>query len=276
VVFVDNGSEDASRGILEKLDGTLKVVDAPGIHVGGVRNRGRDVVESDILVFLDADCVIEPGYFDAVADTLARTDVHVTGCTVDIPDRPHWIEQVWDDLHTKQNDGWVNYLNSGNFVCRAEVFDEIGGFDEALASGEDAEICQRIRASGYRLFEARALRAVHLGNPKTLRGFFRRQVWHGAGALGTFRGEKLDKPFLMTGAHVLSSVAGVVAGLAAGGLWIVLGPLVGTLVIPLAAVGYRTAAARRIPHLPKSVLLYWLYFTGRAVALPRALGLISG
>jgi GT2 family glycosyltransferase len=39
----------------------------------------------------------------------------------------------------------------GDALIRREVLEAVGGYDERLIAGEDAELCSRIRASGYKI-----------------------------------------------------------------------------------------------------------------------------
>jgi GT2 family glycosyltransferase len=275
LVVVDNGSTDGSWEWLQghRPTGSL-VVRLPGATVGALRNHGARLGRGSILAFLDADCLIAPEYLEHACRALDGTPWAAVGSRYALPEHPHWIERTWEALHTPAADGERAYLNSGNLVVRRSAFEAIGGFDPGLESGEDAELGLRLRAAGQRVFENRAVRAVHLGNPRTLGEFFRRERWHGSGALGTARLAKVDKPLLMTLVHVIAIALGT--GLAvlapmgalaraalAAGAW---------FAAPLATVGYRCTAAGRFRGAAGGVLLYALYFTARAVALVRPAG----
>jgi len=161
--------------------------------------------------------VIPGDYFHRAAAVLAAGGADATGSRYALPTDPppRWIERTWHELHWRPGDGYVPYVPAGNFIVSRAAFEAVGGFREALATGEDAELCQRLGAAGYRIYEAQSVVAEHLGNPKTLRAFFRQQVWHGLGQFGTVRRAALDKPVAMTALHGLLTLAGC-AGLALG------------------------------------------------------------
>lgn len=268
IVFVDNGSTDGSVEFLRARCGDrATILRRPDGNVGEVRNVGAAHGTGRFLAFVDADCVVSEDCFERALDVLRRTGADATGSTYALPSDPHWVERTWFRLHTRRVNGYVTHLNAGNFFCRRAAFEDVGGFDPELESGEDAELCQRLDAAGHPIYEAHEVEAVHLGNPKSARDFFAKQRWHGRGALGTFRRNWLDKPLLGTVAHALLLVLGLVALVGAGSWSGVAAATVAWLVVPGAAVVYRMLEVRRWVDPVAAVVLYWLYFAARGVAL---------
>jgi glycosyltransferase involved in cell wall biosynthesis len=270
LILVDNGSTDGSHEfLLEHQGGDTRVLQNVGARVGGLRNFGAANARGKILVFIDADCVIVPDYITQARRVLSVSGADATGCQYALPEQPHWIEQTWADLHRRHQDGAVNYLNAGNFVIRRDVFEALGGFDQNLISGEDAELGARLVEEGFRMHEAQSVRAVHLGNPKSIARFYRQQLWHGLGMLGTTRVSLFDKPILATAAFVLLTILGIVLPIAwpASLLPRLIISIVCVLAVPVAAVAFRVAQGRRSPRFAHGVLLYWVYLAARSRAL---------
>lgn len=269
LVAVDNGSTDGSRGILESFSDDTTIIDCPDGNVGRVRNVGVHSTTGEYVVFLDADCIVAGNYFLAVAASLSKSGAHATGSTVALPESPGWIEQTWSKLHRRQAAGRVSYINSGNFICAREALETVGGFDEALESGEDAELCQRLSEAGFSVYEDPKIVARHLGNPKSLSQFFQRQIWHGAGALGTAKSSRVDKPLTMTIAHACTAIIGIALAAATHSLAGATLGLAGLLAVPIMAVLYRMVNRRTVVNPVSATILYFLYFSGRAVALAK-------
>jgi glycosyltransferase involved in cell wall biosynthesis len=270
LVFVDNGSSDGSYEYLCGLEGDgVRVLRLSGVTIAAVRNHGARLAAGEFLSFLDADCLIGPDYFLDAVDVIRGAGAAATGCEVGIPDDPHWTEASWDHLHFIGRDRSVHYLNSGNFFVDAHVFRQIGGFDEDLVTGEDAEIGSRILRSGGTIYESTRVCAVHLGNPKSLGGFYRRTVWHGLGMFGTVRHQFLDKPTIMTVGHLaLTLTVPLVILLAGWGAWVALvGMAASQVPVPLATVLYRLRQTGRRGHIMRGIFLYWLYYWARIQAL---------
>lgn len=270
LIVVDNGSTDGSYELLlANYAATAQIFQVEDVTIGALRNYGARVASGDYLSFIDSDCVIPQDYFERVASVFASVDAAAVGSMCDLPTPAHWIEKTWHMLHAPVKDGYVNYLNSGNFVVKRAVFERIGGFDETLTTGEDAELGVRLGAAGFKIYESQEIKAIHLRNPKTLRQFVSRQVWHGLGMFGSAKIAWFDKPLLLTFAHLLLTAAGAInlfvswTGLG----WRVVAFAVSLALAPVAAVIYRSIHQRRLQRPLRSILLYWLYLNSRVCAL---------
>ena len=62
LIVVDNGSTDGSQSIAHQF--ADKVIVADHRPVGAVRNVGVNEAVGELLVFLDADCVIDPHWLE--------------------------------------------------------------------------------------------------------------------------------------------------------------------------------------------------------------------
>jgi len=269
-VVADNGSKDGSLAFVKQLPSSnLRFLEVPGVAVGAVRNRAVAVCSGDLLVFLDADCLVDEDYLVNIERVFASGRVDAAGCRYSLPSNPRWIEQAWDLLHLPVVEGVVRYVNSGNFAVRREIFGATGGFDEILRSGEDAEFCARLYRDGWAVTQTTAIRAVHLGNPKSLPDFFRKQLWHGQGALGTARRHPVDRPLLMTLVHWLLLSCALLLALSRSVNPAAKWSLVATapLLAPLATVFYRIYCGGSARAAVPGILLYFMYYSARGMSL---------
>ncbi|MDQ6769386.1 MAG: glycosyltransferase [Gemmatimonadota bacterium] len=277
LLYVDNGSTDgsyeyltsnASSGIavqrLERESGAAR-----RNLSAAARNAGARQARGDFLSFLDADCLVARNYFNEALGVLRSTGASATGCETEAPRERHWIEATWHDLHYVGRDREVHYLNSANFFISRQAFEGVGGFREDLPSGADAEIGQRLTIAGYRIREAPAVGAIHLGNPKSIREFYRRNVWHSLGMFGTVSRRRIDKPTAMMGAHLIAIIAGIVILIDASFSLAVRGliALLLQLAAPATTVAYRASQTGRASRLPEGIILYWLYYWARLQGL---------
>jgi GT2 family glycosyltransferase len=271
LILIDNGSTDGSyeRLLSESASGAT-VCQMGGATIAALRNRGAELARGEYLSFVDSDCLIPQDYLLQAMEVFATVPTDATGCMYDLPPTPHWIEQTWRGLHGRKTDGYVDYLNAGNLIVRKGSFEKVGGFDERLTTGEDAELGQRLQRSGFRVYESSKVSAVHLGNAKTLGEFFRKQVWYALGMFGSFRSTgRVDRPLLMTFAHLGLSLAGLavvfLAPLPLGSRLALLFVLL--MSVPAAAVLYRMLTRAGFYRPLRSLLLYQLYFTARTIAM---------
>lgn len=272
LIVVDNGSTDDSHEVLLREVGEAgTVLRLKRTTVAAARNYGARHATGRYLGFLDADCVVPAGYFARALSVLRETGAAATGGFYRLPADAGWIAETWHALHARVEGAYVETLFGSNFFIARDVFEEVGGFDEGLISGEEPELCQRLISRGYRLYESPELAPVHLRNPKTVKEFWRQQVWHGLGMLGTVRGPGLDRPTLALAAHVVLVVSAGALGLA-GWLeplaWLTAAAIL-ILTVPVASVLYRSARAGRVHSPAAAIALYTLYYFARLAALGR-------
>ena len=264
VIVVDNGSSDATTKLAAAAGG--KVLSMPGGSVGALRNFGATRAQYDNLVFLDADVYLTPEWQDGIGkvlDQLAGGETVVAGSTCGVGVAPGWIEQCW---WTKARPkARHNYINSGHMIVRRSVFFDLGGFDEGLKTGEDAEFCQRKRDARVEILHDATLKVLHEGYPKTVGQFFRRERWHALGDYSAWGLFLKSKPALIAcgqmGLFGLVLVSSIAYGKMAL-LWLypaLVGP------ICLLAAYRRTLGGGSC--LVVNGFLYWVYLVARGVAL---------
>jgi glycosyltransferase involved in cell wall biosynthesis len=270
IVVVDNGSTDNTLAICREY--TDRILSHPELRVGAMRNRGAAAATGQVLAFLDADCVADAGWLTAAEAALSESPC-VTGDSYDIPPNPHWIERAWFAQEHRGRRA-THLIPAGNMIVPRELFLRLGGFDEKLLTGEDAEFCQRA-AQAVPVIADDRLRVVHLGNPKTLKKFISREMWHGMGALGSLRLNWNDKPLFGTVLFLLltvTQIAGLVLAALGRGSGVFWFGTSGVVLLLLATVGYRMRAIRDRGAVPSLALLYYVYYFGRSIALLMLLG----
>lgn len=202
ITVVDNGSTDETVQLTKNFPVNLINTNRGVSHA---RNVGAEQSKGEIIAFIDGDVVIRSGWSKAVTDLVERQGENwnrmVFGSAVEIPDQAVWIEKIWFKS-TGERKQAHNHINSGNMLIARTFFNEIGGFDEKMSSSEDLDLCQRAKLNGGILLEDTAIAAVHLGFPKTLSAFMKRELWHGKGMLGS-QGGLLNNKALMLSIYTL-------------------------------------------------------------------------
>ncbi|MGD2069038.1 MAG: glycosyltransferase [Gemmatimonadota bacterium] len=263
VIVVDNGSMDGTLEIVRRW-GRARILEIPGVTIAALRNRGAEVARGDLLAFIDCDCLLMEGWRGRVEAVMSDPEVHATGSVYDLPEDARWIERAWFANRSTTAHAAV-YLYSGNLVVRASVFREIDGFDARLETDEDYELGVRLNRLGFCVWEDPAIRAVHLGNPKSLGEFYRKERWHARGGMKLWSGGRLDKPMLLTLAFMATWIAAlaalpfVVAGPVSA--WLV-PPLL--LAVPAVMTSYRLMQSGRLRFLPHLLVLCTVFFLARS------------
>jgi glycosyltransferase involved in cell wall biosynthesis len=148
VIVVDNGSRDATAAVA--LAAGARVVRAPRPSRPGARNAGARVTTARRLAFLDADCVPDPGWLEALDRCL--TDAPLAGGRVIVEGAANRIERfdtLWR-LRQEETIAEQGWSGSGNLGIRREAFERLGGFDESFRhAGEDVDLCLRAGAVAW-------------------------------------------------------------------------------------------------------------------------------
>ena len=210
------GSEEQLALVLERLNGlelesgdTATVADnRPGARdregLGRVRVLGAGELQTSYharnravaqgtapwLVFLDAD--VHPP-----ADLLARYFEPLPGKRVGLlagavidegpsesdsrsAARYAWLKSSMSQEITLAHDEWA-FAQTANAAVRRAAFEQVGGFEERVRSGGDADLCFRVRAAGWELEWREGAAVVH-SNRQTVPRMLAQRARHGAGA----------------------------------------------------------------------------------------------
>ena len=186
VVVADNGSSDDLAGVIREWTDRLqvRVVDASrGQGVSVARNVGIEHAATDRILICDADDVVAPVWVRALHDALdehplasgpAET-VSLSGPSagwVPIEQQSSGLYETW---------GGRSYGLGGNTAMRREVWERVGGYDEAFPAGaEEIDFAWRAWDLGYRFtYVPEAL--LHYRIRTDLRGVLRQQYSSGRG-----------------------------------------------------------------------------------------------
>jgi cellulose synthase/poly-beta-1,6-N-acetylglucosamine synthase-like glycosyltransferase len=276
VILVDNGSKDQTVKIARSFEKSLnlRILEKSGVHISAMRNAGATESHGEILAFLDADCIVPRNWISTAVELLRDPAAGVAGAHYEIPSDSTWVGRVWYQDRMAEKVGDVKYVPSGDLCIRRETFFHVGGFDETIQTNEDFELCQRVLGSGFPVKSYPDLRVVHLGTPQTLKGFYRKQRWHGTHVLTVFlrdirKGSNV-RPVLFalyTFLGLMGIGFGALAGVFGYGWW-VLGLSIAFLLSPSLLIALQRAASRRKwkDVLPASVL-YFTFGLARAICI---------
>lgn len=171
VVIVDSSEGDEQQKIQEhcaRYD--ARYVFGPN-SVRKKRNLGVQSSSLELILFLDSDVTVEPGFLDAHVKAVQREkDVAAAqGLTEFVgPNTFLWnatrlSKLVWSFSNPKRFP-YQSWSITANLSVRRSVFEEIGGFVEDLPfklGGDDLEMSYRINKAGYRIASAPDAVALH-------------------------------------------------------------------------------------------------------------------
>lgn len=181
IIVADDGSPEPPslpRGVV------LARQEDDGFRLAAVRNLGVARATGDVLVFLDADTVPEPGYvreltrLPALAGDIVtvgrRRHADFTGLPVDAHpalaralEDPVWLADGYRATRDllDADDRSYRFVIGAVLACTRALYDEVGGFDESFTAygGEDWEWAYRAWVRGAMLAHVPTAVAWHDG-----------------------------------------------------------------------------------------------------------------
>ena len=160
-IHIDDLAARAMDVATVELD--LRIPFAPGRARNEGYRRLRELVpELDYVQFVDGDCEVNPGWLEqASAFLTAHHDVAAVGGRISerYPERSVYNKlcaMEWDTHPIGEAKAC-----GGVALMRADAFEAADGYRLDLMAGEEPELCERLRAIGWRIWFLDAPLAIH-------------------------------------------------------------------------------------------------------------------
>jgi len=145
VVVVNGPSADGTTGMVRERDDVDVLVEVSDRTLNVSRNAGIRAASGDVVAFLRHDLTVEETWRDAIESGVERTPV-VTGPVHET--LPAGMTTTSPETRRIRN-RTVTYFNGGNVAFRADVLDDLDGFDEYLETGGARDAAHRLAALGH-------------------------------------------------------------------------------------------------------------------------------
>ncbi|MFA6250710.1 MAG: glycosyltransferase [Candidatus Shapirobacteria bacterium] len=163
IIFADDASTDDSlRYIyqLQKIYPQIKVIARRhNLGFGENTNQAVSTAKGELLVLLNNDIQVYPGYLDAALPYFTNPKIFGVGlCEVN---RPNWGKFFWQDGYLQYQAGQPTttghisgWLSGGSSIIRKDYFQKLGGFDPVYAPfySEDLDLGYRAWKSGFDIY----------------------------------------------------------------------------------------------------------------------------
>jgi len=166
IIVTDDRPSNSTRDTITPIDPLIRYTSGPKRGPAANRNHGASLASGDWLVFLDDDCVPEPGLLNAYRDRiLEEHQLRVFEGRISALGKRTAIDQ---EAPINEQGG---FLWSCNFCIERNLFVEMGGFDELFTGPvmEDVDFRQRLLVRKEPIIFVKQASVLHPWRPR--RGF---------------------------------------------------------------------------------------------------------
>lgn len=154
IIVVDSNSPDSTKAIAKKY--ADKVINIKARGVSKARNAGARKAKGEIILFLDADTLLDSRCIAEIYESFSDFNVVCVSGTVAGLERLGVMDNLFKFFHYSLMNkiaALTAHIGFPSFptvccACRKSVFHETGGFDEGLAIAEDLVFSRRMGKVG--------------------------------------------------------------------------------------------------------------------------------
>lgn len=144
VIVVANGCTDRTPEVATEGGARVFVLGARGL--GAARNLGGREARGELLLFLDADTILEQDALAKIAKSFSRR--YSCGTIRGEPDSGKFAHKLIYFVKNFIHQAHIHTGSSGVILCWKDHFINVGGFDEALYLRENSHLMKRLLRFG--------------------------------------------------------------------------------------------------------------------------------
>jgi glucosyl-dolichyl phosphate glucuronosyltransferase len=140
VLFVDNGSSDNTREVLElyrdRLD--LEYIFEPRLGLNIARNVGFQNARTDYVAYTDGDAVLSPNWVETILKVIDQSSPDLFGgpyLPYYVRTKPAWFKDQYNSLNKGSEMRLLNgndFLSGINMIWKRQILERLGGFNSAV------------------------------------------------------------------------------------------------------------------------------------------------
>lgn len=146
-IIVCNGCADKTEEIAKKfINQNTKILSAKEANVSLARNLGAQQASSDILLFLDADTLLEPTSLQTISQNF--TEKYFVAATKTKPDSSKLKYRLALFLKNLAYQTKLYPSCSGALICRKKDFHQVGGYSPEINVKEQYKLLTKLKELG--------------------------------------------------------------------------------------------------------------------------------
>jgi glycosyltransferase involved in cell wall biosynthesis len=151
ILFVNDHSTDDSVERVRQFCG-VKVLESPARGAAAARNAGWRATHTDWIWFVDADCVVGPDTLDRLRRGAHELTADAIGGSYSNLQCGRLVAELIHEEMVARHESMgskVTFAITANLLCRRNVLEQLGGFDESLRLAQDLDLAYRLVEQGY-------------------------------------------------------------------------------------------------------------------------------
>lgn len=146
-ILVANGCTDGTERIaIKRADDKLKLFSLPQANVSLARNKGAEMAQGEILLFLDADTLLDPETLQKINQQFNQS--YALATTKVRPDEDKFKYRFLMMVKSFYNRTGLYTASSGALVCRKKDFHSAGGYNPELRVMEHKDLIGKLKQFG--------------------------------------------------------------------------------------------------------------------------------
>ncbi len=272
VIVIDGGSMDSTTQRAKAYP--VKLISSQ-LNPPAAYNLVLKTVENEIIGLIDSDAKVEKSWLIKLVKHLDDPKVAGASGTVETWNKNKLVPRVIGyelNYRYRRLPNTVERVATMNLLLKTKVTQEVGGFDEDLATQYDTDIGARLAEAGYKIaFDIEAV-CYHFHRP-TICTFFKQQYKYGQNTWKLYfkhpklaRGDKITD-WWMNIQPILYGVAVIFLVISLVTNFLLIPSLIFLSIVILTAIHYTISAVKisYIFHDASAIYLIVIYFT-RAIA----------
>lgn len=265
VIVVDGGSKDNTLKILNNYN--IKLINSSNKSIANSRNLGAKNAEGENLVFVDSDCLVNKELLRIAESNLIKYPC--CGSFYRPSKNAGWVARAWLLIERKKK-RFVDWIPAGNLIINKKVFWEIKGFNEKLHTGEDFDLCFKLKKKGYKIYNDSRISPVHLGQTDSIKDFFIKEMWRGNSLIRSIKEHGLitkETPSTILTLYHLFSIFLLIVSLFIFNKTIFYFSIM-LIIFPSLLLAFRkTLQTKRLYHFFDFILLFLVYQIARSASI---------
>jgi glycosyltransferase involved in cell wall biosynthesis len=149
ILVVDDGSTDDTAKVAAQYQNQIRYIALPHQGLPATRNRGLEHAQGELIAFLDVDDL----WVDSKLE-LQIAHLNKNPSVLVVLGHTQLMRLVGPDSDVRHFEAWGTptlALSFGAALIRRNVFEQIGGLDQALWGSEDLDWFMRVREHGIQM-----------------------------------------------------------------------------------------------------------------------------